>query len=301
MTGVQTCALPISDGVQRRGRGRPIAELPIPADVAAAGQAAVRRYQDQQRLAILSEAPVNWCPELGTVLANEEVVDGVSERGGHPVVRMNLKQWMLRITAYGDRLADELADLSWPDSIKLMQRNWIGRSVGAEVDFRVATTAQAQQAWQQARAGSGFPVRAEADVIRIYTTRPDTLYGVTYMVLSPEHPLVDQLTTAEQQVAVQQYRQQAAMKSELERTDLAKTKTGVFTGSFAINPVNGQPVPVWIADYVLISYGTGAIMAVPGHDERDYEFATQYQIPIVQVVAAASADGPQADLSVAAF
>ncbi|MFN4919475.1 MAG: leucine--tRNA ligase [Planctomyces sp.] len=289
------------DGVQRRGRGRPISELPIPAAVAAAGQSAVRRYQDQHRLAVLTEAPVNWCPELGTVLANEEVVDGVSERGGHPVVRMNLKQWMLRISLYGDRLLDELADLSWPESIKLMQRNWIGRSIGAEVDFRVASSADSQSAWQTGRASAGFPVRPEADVIRIYTTRPDTLYGVTYMVLSPEHPLVDQLTTPQQQQSVQQYRQQASLKSELERTDLAKTKSGVFTGSYAINPVNGQPVPVWIADYVLISYGTGAIMAVPGHDERDYEFARQYQIPIVQVVAAAAADGPQADLSQAAF
>ena len=289
------------DGVQRRGRGRPISELPIPAAVAAAGQSAVRRYQDQQRLAVLTEAPVNWCPELGTVLANEEVVDGVSERGGHPVVRMNLKQWMLRISLYGDRLLDELAELSWPESIKLMQRNWIGRSIGAEVDFRVASAADGQAAWQSARGLAGFPGRPEADVIRIYTTRPDTLYGVTYMVLSPEHPLVDQLTTPQQQQAVQQYRQQAALKSELERTDLAKTKSGVFTGSYAINPVNGQPVPVWIADYVLISYGTGAIMAVPGHDERDYEFARQYQIPIVQVVAAASAEGPQADLAQAAY
>jgi leucyl-tRNA synthetase len=289
------------DGVQRRGRGRPVSELPIPQSVTDAGQQAVRRYQDQHRLAVLTEAPVNWCPELGTVLANEEVVDGVSERGGHPVIRMNLKQWMLRISLYGDRLLDELADLSWPESIKLMQRNWIGRSIGAEVDFQLAATSAAQTTWQTARAASGFPVRPEPSVIRIYTTRPDTLYGVTYMVLSPEHPLVDQLTTPDQLQAVQQYRHQASLKSELERTDLAKTKSGVFTGSYAINPVNGQPVPVWIADYVLISYGTGAIMAVPGHDERDYEFARQYQIPIVQVVGAASENGPQADLSQAAF
>jgi len=289
------------DGVPRRGRGRPVSELPIPQSVTDAGQQAVRRYQDQHRLAVLTEAPVNWCPELGTVLANEEVVDGVSERGGHPVIRMNLKQWMLRISLYGDRLLDELADLSWPESIKLMQRNWIGRSIGAEVDFQLAATSAAQTTWQTARAASGFPVRPEPSVIRIYTTRPDTLYGVTYMVLSPEHPLVDQLTTPDQLQAVQQYRHQASLKSELERTDLAKTKSGVFTGSYAINPVNGQPVPVWIADYVLISYGTGAIMAVPGHDERDYEFARQYQIPIVQVVGAASENGPQADLSQAAF
>ena len=290
------------DGISRRGRGRPISELPIPADVQAQGTAAIRRYQDQHRLAYLAESPVNWCPELGTVLANEEVVDGRSERGGHPVVRLNLKQWMLRITAYCDRLASELADLAWPDSIKDMQRNWIGRSIGAEVDFQIAShDSAASNAWLARRAAHGYPATPESDVIRIYTTRPDTLYGVTYMVLAPEHPLVDLLTTPQQAEAVAQYRQQAALKSELDRTGLAKDKTGVFTGGYAINPVNGQHVPVWIADYVLISYGTGAIMAVPGHDDRDYEFAKAFNIPIVQVVGPSTDSGAQPDLEQAAW
>ncbi|MEY3176266.1 MAG: Leucine-tRNA ligase [Planctomycetota bacterium] len=289
------------DGVLRRGRGRPISQLPIPEHVQQQGTAAVRRYQDQHRLAYLSESPVNWCPELGTVLANEEVVDGRSERGNHPVVRLNLKQWMLRITAYCDRLATELTDLGWPESIKDMQRNWIGRSVGAEVDFRIAGDQTAHTKWIARRSVSGFPAVAEPDVIRIYTTRPDTLFGVTYMVLAPEHPLVDTLTTPEYSAAVQQYRQQAALKSDLDRTGLAKDKTGVFTGGYAINPVNGERVPVWIADYVLISYGTGAIMAVPGHDDRDYEFAKTFGIPILQVVAPDSPDATPADLSKAAW
>ncbi len=289
------------DGVQRQGRGRPISELPIPQDVQAAGQDAVRRYQDRHRLAYLSEAPVNWCPELGTVLANEEVIDGRSERGDHPVVRLKLKQWMLRITSYADRLAEELSELSWPESIKYMQRNWIGRSVGAEVDFRIAASEGSFEKWTEGRQAAGFMNEAEADVIRIYTTRPDTLFGVTYMVLAPEHALVDRLTTPERKHAVEEYRQTASLKSDLDRTDLAKGKTGVFTGGYAINPVNGERVPVWIADYVLISYGTGAIMAVPGHDERDYEFAKAFEIPIVQVVAPVGAQAGPADLQTAAF
>jgi leucyl-tRNA synthetase len=289
------------DGVERRGRGRPISELPIPAEVQAAGQAAVRRYQDRHRLAYLSEAPVNWCPELGTVLANEEVIDGRSERGDHPVVRLNLKQWMLRITAYADRLSEELSDLSWPESIKYMQRNWIGRSVGAEVDFRLATAEDQFSTWTAQRQATGFPQEPESQVLRIYTTRPDTLYGVTYMVLAPEHPLVEQLTTPEHRPAVEEYRRKASLKSDLDRTDLAKEKSGVFTGGYAINPVNGQRVPVWIADYVLISYGTGAIMAVPGHDERDFEFAKTFGIPIVQVVAPSHADAATPDLQSSAF
>jgi leucyl-tRNA synthetase len=304
------------DGKPRIGRGRPIYELPIPADVAAQGREAVRRYQDKHRLAYQHEAPVNWCPALGTVLANEEIIDGKSERGGHPVERTPLRQWLLRITAYGDRLANELEDLHWPESIKLMQRNWIGRSEGAEVDFwighnsfnreptasvaggaathsthTVATRTDATLAagsrlneWRSARAKSGFPNEPGDDVLRIYTTRPDTLFGATYMVLSPEHPAVDRLTTPGQRAAVDAYRQQAAMKSDLDRTDLAKDKTGVFTGGFAINPVNGEQIPVWIADYVLISYGTGAIMAVPAHDERDMEFAVKFGLPIITVV-----------------
>ncbi len=276
------------DGVKRTGRGRPISELPIPADVAANGEAAVRRFQDQQRLAYQHEAPVNWCPALGTVLANEEVVDGKSERGSHPVERIPLRQWLLRITAYGDRLASELDNLNWPESIKLMQRNWIGRSEGAEVDFFLGRESRIEsrefEEWQAARAKSGFPREPGDDVLRIYTTRPDTLFGATYMVLAPEHPAVDRLTTAEQRAAVDEYRQQASFKSDLDRTELAKTKSGVFTGGYAINPVNGEKIPVWIADYVLISYGTGAIMAVPAHDLRDWEFAVKFGIPIIPVV-----------------
>lgn len=282
------------DGVTRTGKGRPISELPIPAEVSRQGQEVVRRYQDQHRLAYQHEAPVNWCPELGTVLANEEIVDGKSERGGHPVERFPLRQWLLRITAYADRLATELDDLNWPDSIKLMQKNWIGRSEGAEVDFFVGSaTASSDLAtsfadWKAARAGKGFPQEAPANVLRIYTTRPDTLFGVTYMVLAPEHPAVERLTTPDRRAAVDAYRQQASLKSDLDRTDLAKGKTGVFTGGYAINPINGEKVPVWIADYVLISYGTGAIMAVPAHDERDLEFATEFQIEVRPVVAPSS-------------
>ena len=269
------------DGVNRIGRGRPISELPIPDRVTSAGDEAVRRYQDKHRLAYISEAPVNWCPKLGTVLANEEVVDGLSEVGGHPVERVPLKQWMLRITAYADRLASELDDLDWPDSIKLLQRNWIGRSEGAEVDFYIGDDVDE---WKSSRAASGFPTEAGDDVIRVYTTRPDTLYGATYMVLAPEHPFVDRLTTDEQLDAVDEYRRKASLKSDLDRTDLAKEKSGVFTGTYAVNPVNGVKIPIWIADYVLISYGTGAIMAVPAHDLRDFEFAVKFELPIIPVV-----------------
>jgi leucyl-tRNA synthetase len=276
------------DGKKRTGRGRPIAELPIPAEVRSHGDAAVRRFQDQHRLAYQHEAPVNWCPALGTVLANEEVIDGKSEVGGHPVERLPLRQWLLRITAYGDRLANELEDLHWPESIKQMQRNWIGRSEGAEVDFFVGRESRVEsrgfEEWKATRARTGFPREPGSDVIRIYTTRPDTLFGATYMVIAPEHPFVARLTTPGQRDAVEAYRKQAAMKSDLDRTDLAKTKTGVFTGSHAINPVNGEAIPIWIADYVLISYGTGAIMAVPAHDERDFEFATIFHLPIRAVV-----------------
>ena len=264
-------------------QGRPIAELPIPAEVQAAGNDAVRSYQDEHRLAYQAEALVNWCPALGTVLANEEVVDGRSERGGHPVERRPLRQWMLRITAYAERLEDDLRLLDWSDSIKKLQSDWIGRSTGAEVDFFLGGAA-GYEAWKASRKQSGFPRKTDEQVLRIYTTRPDTLYGATYMVIAPEHPFVNRLTTAAQRAAVEQYCQRAAAKSDLERTELVKEKTGVFTGSYAINPVNGQQVPIWIADYVLISYGTGAIMAVPAHDERDYEFATQFGLPIIAVV-----------------
>jgi leucyl-tRNA synthetase len=278
-------------------KGRPIAELPIPADVAAQGAAAVARYRDDHRLAYQSEAPVNWCPALGTVLANEEVVGGVSERGGHPVVRLPLRQWMLRITAYADRLEKELEGLEWPASIKKLQCDWIGRSTGAEVDFFIPPAAgdtAAFAAWQAARSSAGFPEKPAADVLRIYTTRPDTLYGVTYMVVAPEHPLLDRLTTPGQRAAIAAYREAASRKSDLDRTDLAREKTGVFTGSHVIHPLTGQPVPVWVADYVLASYGTGAIMAVPAHDDRDFEFAQAFDLDVVPVVEPPAGAAPAA-------
>ncbi|MBI1916382.1 MAG: leucine--tRNA ligase [Planctomycetes bacterium] len=249
-------------------RGRPISELFIPPEVRAKGEKAVRQYQDAHRLAYQAEVPVNWCEALGTVLANEEVIDGKSERGGYPVVRMPLRQWMLRITAYAERLLADLDRVDWSESIKEMQRNWIGRSEGAEVDFPIARSAS-----------------EETPTIRVFTTRPDTLFGATYMVLAPEHPLVDRITTPEQRRAVRAYQEEAARKSDLERTELTKKKTGVFTGAYAVNPVNGENIPVWIADYVLAGYGTGAIMAVPAHDERDLEFAKEFNLPIRAVVA----------------
>jgi leucyl-tRNA synthetase len=247
-------------------RGRPIAELPVPPEVKARGEDAVRVYRDGKRLAYQAEVPVNWCEALGTVLANEEVIDGKSERGGHPVVRMPLRQWLLRITAYAERLLDDLGPLDWSESIKTMQRLWIGKSEGAEVDFQLAPSAN------------------EGYRIRVFTTRPDTLFGATYMVLAPEHPLVDHITTAAQREAVNGYKAEAARKSDLERTELAKKKTGVFTGARAINPVNDEKIPIWVADYVLVSYGTGAIMAVPGQDERDWEFSEVFGLPIVRTV-----------------
>ncbi|GIL61315.1 hypothetical protein Vafri_15703 [Volvox africanus] len=225
----------------------------------------------EKGLAYQAEVPVNWCPALGTVLANEEVIDGVSERGGHPVVRMPMKQWMLRITAYAERLLGDLDSLDWPDSIKDMQRNWIGKSEGAEVRFQLS-----------AGPGASLP---SGSSLTVFTTRPDTLFGATYLVVAPEHPLVAQLATPEQAAAVQAYVAAAARKSDLERTELQKEKTGVDTGNFAINPVTGEAVSVWVADYVLGSYGSGAIMAVPGHDVRDHEFAIRFGLPIKQVVA----------------
>ncbi len=223
-------------------------------------------------LAYVDERPVWWCPELRTVLANEEVVDGKSEVGGFPVERRNLRQWVLRITAYADRLLADLKDVDWPDSTKRMQEAWIGRSEGAELLFALEDQSLGD--------------------LKVFTTRPDTLFGATYMVIAPEHPMVDALTTPEQREAVDAYRRKAAAKSDLERTDLAKDKSGVFSGSFAINPVNDQRLPIWIADYVLMGYGTGAIMAVPAHDERDHEFALQYQLPIIQVIEAADTSAP---------
>ncbi|MED1507108.1 leucine--tRNA ligase [Bacillus proteolyticus] len=217
----------------------------------------------EKGLAYVDEVPVNWCPALGTVLANEEIIDGKSERGGHPVERRPMRQWMLKITAYGDRLLEDLDELDWPESLKDMQRNWIGRSEGAEVHFNIDGT---------------------DEKFTVFTTRPDTLFGATYCVLAPEHALVAEITTAEQKEAVEAYINSVKMKSDLERTELAKEKTGVFTGAYAVNPVNGEKLPIWIADYVLATYGTGAVMAVPAHDERDYEFASVFNLRMKEVV-----------------
>lgn len=218
----------------------------------------------EKGLAYEAEVPVNWVEELGTAIANEEVLpDGTSERGGYPVVRKPMRQWMLKITAYAERLLEDLDDLDWPESIKDMQRNWIGKSTGANVTFKVKDT--------------------DKD-FTVFTTRPDTLFGATYAVLAPEHALVDAITSPEQAQAVADYKRAASLKSDLARTDLAKEKTGVWTGSYAINPVNGKEIPIWIADYVLASYGTGAIMAVPAHDDRDWEFAKQFDLDIIPVL-----------------
>jgi leucyl-tRNA synthetase len=225
---------------------------------------------DEVRLAYVDEVPVWWCEELGTVLANEEVIDGRSEIGGFPAVRRPMRQWMLRITAYAERLLDELEGLDWPKGIKLLQRNWIGRSEGALIDFD-CTYVDAQ--------GTLMTYH-----LKVFTTRPDTVYGATFMVIAPEHPLVDVVVTEEQWPAVREYRERTARKSELERTDLSREKTGVFTGAYAINPANNEKIPIWIADYVLLGYGTGAIMGVPAHDERDLEFARKFDLPIVEVV-----------------
>jgi leucyl-tRNA synthetase len=218
----------------------------------------------ERGLAYVAEVPVNWCPELGTVLANEEVIDGRSEVGGFEVVRRPMRQWVLRITAYADRLLDDLALVDWPASTLEMQKNWIGRSTGADVDF---------------------PIEGVHGNIRVFTTRPDTLFGATYMVLAPEHPLVDVVTTPAQRERVRAYREAAARKSDLQRAELSKVKSGEFTGGHCLNPVNGERIPIWVADYVLMGYGTGAIMAVPGHDQRDWEFARAFGLPIREVVA----------------
>jgi leucyl-tRNA synthetase len=213
-------------------------------------------------LAYETQSPINWCPNCKTGLANEEVKEGRCERCGTKVERKNIRQWVLRITAYADELLKDLDKLDWPESVKLMQRNWIGRSVGAAVFF---------------------PLEKFDEKLEVYTTRCDTLFGATYMVISPEHPMVAKLTTPEQKEAVEAYVAASAHKSDLERTDLAKEKTGVFSGSYAINPSHGKKIPIWIADYVLISYGTGAIMAVPAHDTRDWEFAKKFGLPIIEV------------------
>lgn len=227
----------------------------------------------EKGLAYQDDVMVNWCEALGTVLANEEVIDGLSERGSHPVVRRPMKQWVLKITAYAERLLNDLEDVDWPESVKDMQRNWIGRSEGARVQFKIKDYPQ---------------------ILETYTTRPDTLFGMTYLVLAPEHELVQQIMTPEQAEEVTNYIEKVATRSELERTQLAKEKSGVFTGAYAVNPVNNQEVPIWIADYVLVSYGTGAVMAVPGHDQRDYEFAKEFKLPIVEVVASEQGIGEEA-------
>ena len=267
-------ARPLSDLEDQLHRGERMVSADLRA-VAPRGGAALRAFADldpkeqqqvldNHRLAYLAEVPVNWCPALGTVLANEEVTaEGRSERGNHSVFKRPLKQWMLRITAYAERLTQELDLVDWPEPIRLMQRNWVGRSEGATVRFAV---------------------ESRSETIDVFTTRPDTLFGATYMVLAPEHPLVDQVTTAAQSEAVAAYQKEAAQRSELDRQAEAKRKTGVFTGGFARNPVNDQRIPIWVADYVLMGYGTGAIMAVPAHDQRDFEFARQFGLSIVPVV-----------------
>jgi len=231
-------------------------------------------------LAYVDEVAVNWCPALGTVLANEEVIDGKSERGSHPVIRKPMKQWMLKITEYAERLLNDLEDLDWPEGIKEMQRNWIGKSTGAEVTFKIAGR--------------------EDVMITVYTTRPDTLFGATYMVLSPEHKLVEEITTPDQKKAISEYCAFAARKSDLDRTELNTEKTGAFTGAYAINPVNGDKIPIWIADYVLASYGTGAIMAVPAHDTRDFDFAVKFNLPIRCIIDPVAKDAAAEKVDVAA-
>jgi len=241
-------------------KGRPMDELMIPEEVSAQGEEAVKAYIAEKRLAYYDDAQVWWCPSCRIVCSNEEVLnDGTHEKCGNPVERKNLKQWMLRIPQYAERLLEGLDEVDWPEGVKDMQRNWIGRSTGAEVDFQVA--------------GSD-------EILRVFTTRPDTLFGATYMVVAPEHPLLKELTSAEQLSQVNSYVAQAGLKSELDRSDLSREKSGVFTGSYAINPVNNARIPIWVADYVLMGYGTGAIMAVPCHDTRDFEFASAFSLPI---------------------
>ena len=251
-------------------KGRPIEELPIPADVEAKGKEEVRKYKDGKRLAYYADAQVWWCKHCKIVCANEEVLnDGSHEKcGTKEVERRNLKQWLMRIPLYGDRLLKGLDKLDWPQGVKDMQKNWIGKSYGAEVDFPIADA-------------NGKPTEKK---LRVYTTRCDTLFGATYMVVAPEHAMVPELTTAEQKAAVEEYVHAAALKSDLDRTELAKEKTGVFTGSYAVNPLTGTKIPVWVADYVLTGYGTGAIMAVPAHDTRDFDFAKKFNLPVICIM-----------------
>lgn len=256
------------DALQQKGR--PISELEIPPGIQAAGENSIRKYRDDQRLAYYDNARVWWCPHCRIVCANEEVLnDGTHEKCGNPVEKKDLKQWMLRIPLYAERLLGGLEEVDWPEGVKDMQRNWIGRSTGAEVDF---------------------PLENSGEKLRVFTTRPDTLFGATYMVVAPEHPLLEKLIIHTQKSEVSSYVKRAALKSELDRSDLSREKTGVFTGSYAINPVNAQRIPVWVADYVLMGYGTGAIMAVPGHDHRDFEFATAFSLPVICIMDPATGD-----------
>lgn len=253
-----------------QGKGRPVSELPIPEEVKVEGDAAVTAYIGKKRLAYYDNAQVWWCENCKTVCANEEVLtDGSHEKCGHQVIRKNLKQWLLRIPHYAQRLLEGLDELDWPEGVKDMQKNWIGKSTGAEVDFTVEGLSQK---------------------LRVYTTRPDTLFGATYMVVSPEHPMLDSLVADDKKDEVKKYIQAASLKSDLDRTELAKDKTGVFTGRYAVNPVNGNKIQIWVADYVLMGYGTGAIMAVPAHDTRDFEFADKFQIPIICILDPKNAD-----------
>ena len=253
---------------EKEQKARPIEELPIPADIAKQGEVAVQAYQAEHRLAYYADAMVNWCPALGTVLANEEVIDGKSERGNHDVIRKPMKQWMMRITKYSERLLSELEEVDWPEAIKEQQRNWIGRKTGAEITFKI---------------------EGASDSLIAFTTRPDTLFGVTFFVIAPEHPLVDQVTTPDCRDAVTAYREKAARMSDFDRTFENRKKTGVFTGGYVHNPITGEKVPVYVGDYVLISFGTGAVMGVPAHDARDFEFAQTFHLPIKPVLAPTSA------------
>ena len=256
-------------------RGRPISELPVPSDLEGKER---EKFVDSKRLAFLDEIAVWWCPELGTVLANEEVNDGRSERGNYPCHREPMRQWMLRITDYADRLLEDLDTVEWPEETKKQQAEWIGKSLGAEVWFRVPGANLSEKNLAQDR----FRMSGEDAEFSVFTTRPDTLFGATYMVLSPEHPLVEQVTTAEKAAEVAAYQKKASSRSERERS-ASKEKTGVFTGGHALNPINGESLPIYVADYVLDSYGTGAIMAVPAHDERDFDFAVAFDLPIISV------------------
>ncbi len=263
-------------------KGRPVEELEIPGEIRESGEEAIREYVDGKRLAYYDAAQVWWCPSCRIVCANEEVLnDGTHEKCGNPVEKKSLKQWMLRIPHYAERLLSGLEKVDWPEGIKDMQRNWIGRSTGAEVDFQLET---AEQSGSGGQADSRDPAAEGGRVLRVFTTRPDTLFGATYMVVAPEHPMLAELVSGRQKAQVDQYVAQAGLKSDLDRADLSREKTGVFTGSYAINPVNQNRIPVWVADYVLMGYGTGAIMAVPGHDTRDFEFAKKFGLPVTAIM-----------------